>query len=256
MTKNTVTVYTPEQIDEWIKKIKSGVMNPNKLVSLGNKNSVNLLDAAISSKLTKKELLDRVEKLIELGCDVDAEGVFTPIERAIMQTMNYTDVVYLMLQHHKSNHLDLEIIKTSFKSPHAEALFPVIVGSDNINTNEKTIYGDYILHIMIYEGIYNPTFVNLILDNPKTISNPLNSEGESPLTLAINIDDSSAISALKHNIKCRIIGKVNDPKKIIHYELVDRYNGDFWKDHPDMLQYAYKFGKFDMLPPKISSLLF
>jgi hypothetical protein len=262
-------MFSIEQIDQWLEQLKNGNIKPDITIDIssieGVANKITLLEALIYSDLDKIKLLQKVTQFIDQGCNVDVGGsnFLSPIEVAISvsktATHDYSMTIETMLEHHKTTEkrsADFNLMKSALNSLNPNKMFEIVISHKNINVNSQSITGTHILHILSGINLYTP-YLSLFFSLAKqTIINPLNKKGESPFTVALNTDNHNAITELEKIHDSMIIGQVTSPKLIVDNELVDRYDGDFWKDYPDMLKYALKTNNTHLLPDKLQNLFF
>lgn len=82
----------------------------------------------------------------------------------------------------------------------------------------------------------------------------MNRKGLSPFAVAINSANTNALNLFKKYQDTQIIGKLEQPTYVVAYDLVDRYVGNFWNDYPEMINYAIKCGKENLLPNVITDI--
>ena len=241
--------FSKKQINDWLTQLEKGEIKPNHTVS-GAMGDFTLLQAILKSEFPVSIKHSKLKKFIELGCDVDQfSATMTPISMAAVGTSNDEDfkpLIVLMLQYHEKGHMsDLNILRSASISLDYE-MFPFIIRQNKIDLNatrSKT-------HILHYLAKDNSTFIinDLFEYAPNTLPNPINRKGFSPLSIAINELNKNGIVALSRNKNTKIIGKITAPKMVIEHELIDRYEGNFFEDFPEMTTYAFNTGKEYLLP--------
>lgn len=251
--------YSKSHIVRWIEKIKKGEMKPDQLVA-GNYSDITMLQAVVMTKMSPQMKHKLCKQLISLGCNVDqfASGS-TAISNAVISNANEDDfknIVMLMLQHHEKGHMsDYNILKSCLLSFDDE-MFEFIVKSGKIDTNVTRNRGTHILHALAEDQFSANHIYSIFTNAPETIPNPINKKGLSPLAIAINKTNSDGAIALWKNTETKIMGKLEKPEIVIAYDMVDRYHGNFFKDYPEMIEYAIKTNKTKMLPSEIDIFLF
>ena len=249
--------FTTEQIDEWFDDLKDGVIKPDHLVE-DNFGKLSLLHAVLMSEHSHLSKLNRIKSMINLGCDVDKySGHSTPISMAaqgVANGPNNLPIVKTMLDYHQKGHRsDLNIMESASGSLD-EGMFEMIIKSGKVDTNVTQMKGSHILHHLVDVVDFAELISLLWKYAPDTIPNPIHRKGYSPLTKAINEGEKETILAMLENKDAKIFGNVEFPEVIIDFDMVDRYDGDFYEDFPEMVDYASRSGKEYLLPKTIRDL--
>lgn len=251
--------YTKNDVNIWIDNINNGTMKPNQLVP-GTYSDVTMLQALLQIKIPVQIKYKLVKQLIDLGCSVDqfASGS-TPLAQACIGNANeddYKNIVLMMLQHHEKGHMsDYRILKSCTIS-FDDQMFNTVLKSQKVDTNVTINRGTHILHTLAEDGYLAYNLYTIFKDSPETIPNPINRHGLSPLAIAINKVNSDGAMALWRNKETKIIGKIERPDIVVAYDMIDRYDGNFFIDFPDMIEYIIKKGKTNMLPKELDIFLF
>ena len=242
--------YSKVDINKWIEELKNGKIKPDHMVE-GEYGDISLLDATLHVKMSVQMKYNKIKELLELGCDVDHFNMAsTPISSAVMSNYNeddYKNIVLLMLQYHKKGHIsDYNILKSCINS-FDESMFEFVVKSEKVDTN-VTRAKTHILHALSEHPSADHMIHSLFEHAPDTEPNPINRKGLSPFTLSINKKSVPCSLALFQHKDTKLIGKLEYPDVVLVYEMVDRYDGNFFNDYPEMVQLAIKVGKTNMLP--------
>ena len=253
---------TKEDFEKLIQQLKSGEIKPDYKVD-GESKSVSLLTAALEcfhSKFTGEIKENVINSLLELGCDPDQleyVGGMTPLVMACMGGKyqgSFATIVKMMLVHHTKGDLsDLNVMKAAAKSLNWD-MFSVVVKSGKVDVNATRMQGSHILHYLATEPFFSNHLDTILSEFPDLIRNPVNRKGLSPFAVAVNSLNTNALNLFKKYQDTQIIGKLEQPTYVVAYDLVDRYVGNFWNDYPEMINYAIKCGKENLLPNVITDI--
>lgn len=246
--------YTKDQIDEWLIQLEKKEIKPDHQVP-GEFGNIPLLMAVLKSNLRINDKFDRIKMFINNGCDVDEfSSSMTPLSMAAMGDPNqhFSKIVKYMLSFHKKNHISDYNILTAASKSFNSSMFRIVLQSEMVNTNNSR-RKSHILHYLSEHDGLGDHIDDIFTFAPETIPNPINRKGYSPLTLALNNENKNAIIYMSNN-DAKIFGKLEKPQSIIDYELLDRYEGNFFEDFPDMAEYAVKSNKEYLLPKEATDI--
>jgi len=251
-----VSYFTAEQVDYWIKELRNGKIKPDHLVE-SEFSKLSLLQAVLNSELSHDSKLNRIKSMIELGCDVDSYSAsMTPISMAaqgVANGPNNIDIVKYMLKSHLKGHRsDLDIMKAASGSLD-KLMFRNVIRSGKIDSNVTQMRGSHILHHLADVNDFDKHIEDLFKYIPETNPNPIHRNGYSPLTLALNNGNERCAFQLSLN-GGKIIGKLEDPELVVELGMVDTYEGNFFDDFPEMIDFAANNGHEDQLPKTITDL--
>lgn len=252
-----VKEYSKVEINNWIEQLKNGDIKSDHTVD-GEYGDISLLQAVLNTKMSVQMKYKKIKELIELGCDVDQFHLgATPISQAVTSNYNeddYKNIVNMMLQHHTKGHMsDFNILKSCLISFDDE-MFEFVVKSNKVDTNTTRSKGTHILHALAEFPDAEHKINSLFKYAPDTHPNPINRKGFSPLAISINKQQVPNSLELLNNKNTKIIGKIEYPEVILVYEMIDRYEGNFFKDYPEMIKLALKVGKTNMLPKEATDV--
>ena len=258
-----MAVNTPqknEKIETFIELLKSGKINTNHTVTVSDDwgtSKVSLLQLVLNTDIGVDDKLRYLQIFIDLGCGVDDQiSGWTPLEMACAgtaTTQDFKPLVGLMLKYHKIGDLsDLNILKTAAKSLDIH-MFTFVIRSKKIDVNY--IHRDtHILHYLAVDHSYGLAIRNIIDLVPELEMNAINRHGLSPLAIAVNNGHVGCIEALKQRDDAKIIGSITNPEIVVIKEIVARYDGNFFADFPEMIEFAISINKVSMLPPMLSDI--
>lgn len=249
--------FTPGQVEIFFNRLADGEIKPDHLVD-AEFGKQTLLHMVLNSDLTYRLKLRYIKLFIEMGVDVDtySSGHSTPISMAAQGVANgptNIEIVKFMLQSHQKGHRsDLDILKAASGSLD-KGMFEEILKTGKVDTNVTQMRGSHILHHLADVEGYDDLIKILFEIVPATEPNPIHRKGTSPLTIAINggMEKNALQLALAGG---KIIGNLKDPEAVVDWGMVEDYDGNFFDDFPDMIQYAANNGHEDQLPKTITDL--
>lgn len=248
--------YSFDELNSFLFSLKIRDIKPDHLVD-GEYGQLTLLQAVLMSEELVPDKLDLLKKFIDLGCNVDDySSTMTAISYAAMSSsfMDYWPLVEYMLNYHEKGHMsDLDIMRVAAKSYDVDMLRKVIK-SGKIDVNTTRMRGNHILHILTSDEGYKDQLVDILDIAPEILINPIHRKGYSPLTNAINNLNDSGVLTMLNKRNARIIGEVEKPKMVVDYGITSRYEGDFWNDFPEMINYAVESGRENLLPKTITDI--
>lgn len=257
-----MATYSKEEVYSWMEQLRSGEITPEHTIE-EQYGDLLLLQAIQKSELNLVDLISIANEMISLGCDVDrVNGVFTPLSMAVYgsdEPWKSKELVSLMLKYHKFGDLsDLSILQNAARSL-SPNMFHMVVASGKVDTN-ATRRETHILHYLTEEQNMWPLIPGLFKIAPHTKPNPINRKGYSPLALAFNNPSTPvpmsivASTLLQTRNDFIIIGKLTQPIRVINYDVVDRYQGNFWEDYPETIKYAVNNNKGHLLPKEVTDI--
>jgi len=249
--------YSTDEINKLLENLKNGKQHPQHMVA-GDYGDITLLQAVIKSELSITNKLKMIKQFIELGCKVDQySSSMTTISLAVGGAGNHDDmkpIINEMLKHHIRGHMsDLDILHSASHSMDIK-MFEFIISHKKIDINTTRLGGSHILHRLATSDVYKNDITLLFKKRPEVLPNPIDRKGYSPLAIAINSLNSECVTALVKNENSKIMGTLLNPKLIVDWCAVNRYNGNFWQDYPEMVEYACKTGKENILPKEITDI--
>jgi len=245
--------FTTEEIDDLLEELEEGKIKPDHLID-DQFGKITLLHAILMSEHSHLSKLSRLKAFINLGCDVDTySGHSTPISMAAGGVASGPDnipLVKLMLKHHKKGHRsDLNILEAASGSLDL-GMFEEVLKTGMVDTNVTQMKGSHILHHLADNEDFAPLIDLVFKYAPDTNPNPIHRRGYSPLTHAINFDGQLNAIALKKN-GGKMIGKIGDPFTVVDLEMTGDYDGNFFDDYPDAVEYTVNNNKEHLLPKEV-----
>ncbi len=260
--------FNKKYFDSWIEMLRTGELKPNKAIIGSSKGDITMLESIILSNEPVNVKFDVIKQLLDFGCDVDGvnyaslndKNYRSPLEIALQlkDDVINTSILNMMLRKHNSTQeSDFSLMITAINSYDPDSRFKLVVSNKQVDVNALNSNNQHILHILV-ESEHHAAFIgDLFSYAPDVHLNPLDNNGNSPFTVALNIKNYVAVRELQKRKYTMIIGNFTGAETdIIDNNLVDRYFGDFWKKYPKMLNYAYKNGKFNQLPEKLKNVFF
>lgn len=259
--KNNKAAWEQDQIEKFIDLLNTGKIKPDHTVNGSDDwgtSKFSLLQFVLNADtLSVEEKYNYIKRLIALGCDVDQMvSNWTPLEMVCSgsSSQDYIPIALLMLRSHKFGDLsELNVLKSAAKSLN-RGMFELLIDSGKINMNATALRGTHILHYLAEEPTFSGAIGTLIIKVPDLEVNPVNRHGFSPLTIAINKENVAGIGMLKGRPDTKIIGKVHKPELVVDHGLASRYDGNFFGDFPQMIEYAIEMKKEYLLPKEIADI--
>lgn len=250
-----------EAIEKFIDLLKQGKIKPDHSVKGSDDwgtSRLSLLQYVINCDyVSVSEKIGYIKTMISLGCDVDQMvSNWSPLEMAVSGGSDdgYIEMATELLKHHKFGDLtDLNILKSAAKSI-TIGMFELVIDSKKVDINATRLHGSHILHYLAEESSFASSIGIIIIRAPEIEVNPINRHGFSPLAIAINKENVSGMKMLKGHKDAKIIGKLHEPELVVAYDLVDRYDGNFFGDFPKMIEFAIKMGRTHLIPKEVSDI--
>lgn len=240
MSENIVEI----KLRKYIEQLENGEISPNLTFKEDGKEITHLewaLDHSVKPEIIKK--------MVNSGCDVDFPiasyvAYWTPLMTALRNSHHGFGLIEFLLKKHKPSKNDFHLVYQCMSSKY----YTEILKSNNINFNASNEKGETALHKFsmhdgsqfVLEKIIQSRFSvkdKIIAAKDKFDFNIVDNNGLSPLALAIN-NSCHNIIPLFIETNALIYGKIKNPTHLVDYDLVERYQGDFLKDYPEVVYYA------------------
>lgn len=220
-----------------------------------------LLGLVLSCDFTQNEMTDIAYKFISLGVSPDKLDPRdqTPLSIAVSGKFENTALLNLLLKYHTKGHeSDYIIVRQLIDNFEDKTMLERVLSSGKININ-ITQRGRHILHYLCDDTYVSSEMVKRCSEIifrlcPEITINATTLMGLSPLSLAITKKNRPAVQALLKHEYSRIIGGTISPQTIIDFDAISGYNGNFWKDYPQMITYAVETNKLSSLPKILSDI--
>lgn len=238
-------------VDSWIKMLKNDELSPDRVIKNKDGLGVSILEAVLDMDIGYVFLLKKIKVLVGLGCNVDFSPTgSSPLEMALIKDVDLA-VIKFMLDKHESSKKDVNVLQAALKSSNSVELFKLCLQHKNIDPYSIKNSGSNILHYMSEEDHF-ANYIKILFDLiPDFDVNSINNVGMSALSVAVSKINYPAIEILKNIKSAKLLGDmvyIGSPMTLIDCDIVDRYDGDFWKDYPEFIDYALSKEKAYLIP--------